>query len=124
MDQFAGYAPTVQLLEDLDNRGEELCVCSVVLSEVYAGLRPDAVSRARLLLDRCLYLGTSEAAARIAGEWRSAYRRQGIQLQTPDVLVAATSVEHGATLVTANLGHYPMSEVAILPLTRPYKMSR
>ena len=121
MDQFAGYLPTVELLRDLEEGGGDLCVCSVVLAEIYSGLRPEAVPQARLLLDRCRYLNTSDSAAKAAGEWRYMFRRQGLRLQTPDVLVAATSVEHGATLVTGNLPHYPMSELAILPLPRPYK---
>jgi predicted nucleic acid-binding protein len=70
-------------------------------------------------LDRCIYLDTDATAARLAGEWRYAYRRQGVQLQTSDVLVAATSLQHGAILVTGNVRHYPMPALSILRLYRP-----
>jgi predicted nucleic acid-binding protein len=81
----------------------------------------EAILQARLLLDGLRYLETPEPAARLAGAWRYKYQREGLRLQTPDVLVAATALTHGATLVTGNLGHYPMPELTLLPLTRPYR---
>jgi predicted nucleic acid-binding protein len=96
MDHLAGYPPTVGLLRTLHDSGEELCVCSVVVAEVYSGLRPEAILQARLLLDGLRYLETPEPAARLAGAWRYKYQREGLRLQTPDVLVAATALTHGA----------------------------
>jgi predicted nucleic acid-binding protein len=39
-------------------------------------------------------------------------------LPLTDALIAATAVEHNATVVTGNVRDYPMPEVSILPLPR------
>jgi predicted nucleic acid-binding protein len=77
MDHLAGYPPTVELLRTLHDSGEELCVCSVVVAEVYSGLRPEAILQARLLLDGLRYLETPEPAARLAGAWRTSTSGKG-----------------------------------------------
>ena len=121
IDQLKGFPATVQLLQDLHAAGGELCVCDVTTAEVYAGLRPQDRPRAERFLSACTFLPTSPAIAQQAGEWRYQYRRQGITISLTDALIAATAVAHQARLVTGNVNHYPMSEVATVPLPRPGK---
>ncbi len=118
IDLFKGFQPTVQLIERLDQQGESMCLCSVVIAEVYAGLYPHEREQAQQLMDSMQVLLTSAEAARQAGLWRFGFARQGRQLTTTDCLIAATANEHHATLVTGNLNDFPMPEVTRLPLPR------
>lgn len=118
IDYLRGMHGSVELLRDLHERGDALCVCDVTIAEVYSGLRPEDRDRGQALLDACLFLVASPQAARQAGEWRYAYARQGLTLSTTDLLVAGTAYAHGAAVVTGNADDYPMREVAIVPLPR------
>jgi predicted nucleic acid-binding protein len=102
------------VLTRLVSDGDTLCTCDVVLAEVYAGLETQALPAATELLDAIEYLVTSPAMAKQAGTWRFRYARQGRQLTTTDVLVAATATAHGATIITRNVRDYPMPEVSLL----------
>ena len=53
------------------------------------------------------------AIARRAGRLRSDYARKGVTLGLADVLIAATALEHGLTLLTANRKHFPMPDLAL-----------
>ena len=66
----------------------------------------------------CEFLQTSFASAIQAGAWRFDFARRGFALGMPDMLIAATAVEHDATLVTGNVRHYPMPELSLLALPR------
>jgi predicted nucleic acid-binding protein len=118
IDFLNGHPPTVSLIKELDSSGNTLCVCEVSMAEVYAGLGQDAPDEATSWLEACRFLPSSRRIGRRAGAWRFTYARTGVQLSTTDVLVAATALFHNATLVTANLRHYPMRELSLLPLPR------
>ena len=99
--------------------GRTLCTCDIVITEVYSGLRPHERPRAEVFLSSLQFLPASPNAARRAGEWRYDYARQGIQLPTTDCLIAAIAAEYDATVVTGNVRHFPMADVATLALPRP-----
>jgi predicted nucleic acid-binding protein len=105
----------------LHAQGEDLCVCDVVVAEIYSG--PHAPDRARATEELLLslgYLRTSPEAATQAGVWRYRYAREGRALATTDCLVAATAHACGATLVTGNRfshGKAPASRPALTLLT-------
>jgi predicted nucleic acid-binding protein len=121
IDYLFGIPTTVALIQDLHHRGETLCVCDVVIAEVYAGLRSQHREAAEQLLSACTFLPTSPTIAQQAGRWRYDFARRGIQLATTDTLVAATAHAHEATIVTGNTKDYPMPELTLLPLERPPK---
>ena len=118
IDHLRRRADSVRLIEGLFEQGESLCSCDVVVSEVYAGIRPEDQVRAEELVERLEYLTTSRAAAVRAGQWRYAYARRGIALPVYDALIAAVAYSAGATIVTGNIRDYPMPEVSLLPLPR------
>lgn len=118
IDYLFGIPSSVSLIQDLHERGDTLCVCDVVIAEVYAGLRPQHGEAAEKLLSACTFLPTSLAIAQQAGMWRYDFARKGVQLATTDTLVAATAHAHGATIVTGNTKDYPMPEISLLPLER------
>lgn len=118
IDYLKGFAPSISLIQDLHNQGNFLCVCDVVIAEVYSGLRPGDRKKAAGLLDACFFLPTSAEIAKQAGEWRYRYSRRGVILSTTDVLVAATAHAHRAMILTGNLDHYPMKKGLVSPLPR------
>jgi predicted nucleic acid-binding protein len=118
IDYLFGIPATVTLIRDLHNRGDTLCVCDVVIAEVYAGLRPNHREATEQLLSACTFLPATAAIARKAGRWRYDFARTGTPLATTDTLVAATAHAHAATIVTGNTKDYPMPELTVLPLER------
>jgi tRNA(fMet)-specific endonuclease VapC len=118
VDVLKSVGETIALLEHLTSRGGVLCVSDVVLTEVYAGLRPEEEAYAERFLSTLEFLPTSADAGRRAGRWRYSYARQGRQLSTTDCLIAATALEHEATLVTGNTKDFPMPEIEMIALPR------
>lgn len=118
IDYLKGFAPSISLVQDLHSQGSLLCVCDVVIVEVYSGLRPNDRKKAAKLLDACFFLPTSVEIAKQAGEWRYRYARRGVILSTADVLIAATAHAHRAKILTGNLDHYPMKKGLVFPLPR------
>jgi predicted nucleic acid-binding protein len=116
---FLNQVPRTQgFLADLVAREENLSSCDVVIAEVYAGLYPNQEEAAADFLPTLQCLTTSQAAAEQAGRWRFEFARRGRTLPVIDALIAATALDRGATIVTANLRDYPMPEVSVLPLPR------
>jgi predicted nucleic acid-binding protein len=118
IDLLNAVSSTVEIVEDVHSRGDTMCTCAVVVAEIHAGLHaPDRV-RGACLLTSMWFLATTADAAEQAGSWRYGFARRGRQLSTTDCLIAATALEHGATLITGNDADYPMAEVRRLPLPR------
>lgn len=118
IDYLVGITDSVALIQDLNNRGESLCVSAVVVAEIHSSLKPEDLDKADRLLGAFTFLSTSPEAARQAGRWRYEYARRGVTLSTSDVLIAATAHACQAAIVTGNLDDYPMEEVFVLPLPR------
>jgi predicted nucleic acid-binding protein len=118
IDYLLGIPSSVSLIRHLHERGDLLCVCDVVIAEVYAGLRPNHRAAAAQLLSACSFLPTSVVVAQQAGSWRYDFARHGVPLSTTDTLIAATAHAHEATIVTGNVKDYPMPDVTVLPLVR------
>ncbi len=118
VDYLQRIPGSLSLIMDLFDRGDSLCICDIVIAEVYSGLRPEAKDKAQDLLYSLLYLPTTLEAARQAGEWRYQYARQGVTLSPMDMLIAATAHAHKASIVTGNKKDYPMDEVSLVLLPR------
>jgi predicted nucleic acid-binding protein len=116
IDFSNGIEPVTTRLTDLLRYGEEVGVCAVVTSEFMAGVRPTARARWKAFLQSLLYWETPLEAAIRSGEDRHDLARRGIQIATPDILIAATAQTHGAIIITDNARHYPMPDVTLLSL--------
>ncbi len=86
------------------------------VAEVYAGMCLGEKIRTEALLDTLHCISTTEEVARLAGSLKSRYARQGVTLDLPDMIVAATALEHGLTLMTDNRRDFPLPELQLYPL--------
>lgn len=94
-------------LEELP--GDEIAIPAVVLAELYFGAcnshrRDDNVAKVAGLRGRFRIVSMTERVARRYGEIRGMLRPRGIVKSDLDLVVAATALEHGATVVSDDHG--------------------
>lgn len=117
IDYLRGKAATAALLEALSKDGHLLALCCINITELYSGLTEAEQEEVVEVISGISFLPVTRRAAARAGQYRYVFARQGIQLPVTDATIAATAVEYGATLITGNVSHYPMKELALI--TRP-----
>lgn len=101
------------LLLRLLAEGHRLACCTVVLAELFSGVRPAEIEKIDRFVSMLIWYPATPAIARRAGRWRFEWGRQGIALSFADTLIAATAVEHQLVLITGNRGHFPMPELSV-----------
>lgn len=98
-------------LADLVAAGHTLTTAAINIGEVYAGMHPTEELRTEAFLSSLDCYPMSGAIARRAGSLKSVYARQGQTLSLADMIVAATALEHGLTLLTDNRKDFPLPEL-------------
>ena len=98
-----------RVVDDLQSRKQEgLAVSIIFVAELYEGVfrASDPQEAERLLQDflsEVTILNVDEGVARIFGQERARLRLAGTPLSDLDLLIAATALHHGLTLLTADL---------------------
>jgi tRNA(fMet)-specific endonuclease VapC len=115
-DHLNGRYGRTEFLEQLMEQGRVLACCSVNLTEVYAGLRPDEEDRTAAFLSSLEYLPVTPEIARKAGLLRREWRNKGQTLSYTDVTIAAVALTNEVPLLTDNRKHFPMPELRLIPL--------
>ena len=96
----------------------DLYVSAVTVTELYSGVRG---VRHQLAIDSFLQLLTivpvDERIAKRAGLLRAQYRTSH-GTSTPDALIAATTEQLEASLISFNRRHFPMVNRLVVPYTR------
>ncbi len=92
-------------------RREEAFVSIVSVCELYFGAfwskRPEEnLAEVRRLVGRLRVLPLTDATAERFGRLKAELWRAGQKLDDPDLLIAATALDHELTLVTHNKAHY------------------
>jgi len=64
------------------------------------------MARLRDLLQDVTLLGITTQTAHLCGEHRGRLRRQGRLIDSLDIFIAATCIEHGLRLLTNNRAHF------------------
>jgi predicted nucleic acid-binding protein len=105
-----------QLLSDLTRTGS-LYISVVSRMEIVQGMREDQRRITYELFDSLQSLPIDEAIADLAGTYLGQYRRQGITLQIPDTLIAATAIVRSLMLVTYDRRGFPMPELRLANLS-------
>ena len=77
-------------------------------AELLRGLRSHERGAAERLFAGLRWVGVTESIARRAGELGGTWRRSHQGIATIDLIIAATVIELGAELATANVRHFPM----------------
>lgn len=105
-----------QFLASLLEVGDTLACSVVTIAEIYAGMRPSESAVTQLLLDELEHYGIDAKLARNAGLLKSEWARKGQTLSLDDMLIAATALAHGLSLMTDNRKDFPMPQLSIYPL--------
>ena len=115
--QLWGNQKVITLLTELANDGD-FYISAAVRTEILAGMRPHEEAKTLDLLKNLISLPVDNPIADRAGRLLYQYVRRGIKLSLPDVLIAATALEHTLTLVTTNAKHFPMPELTLHLVTQ------
>ena len=112
IDFLRQQPPAVAFLEGLT---EVPLVSAVVVAELFSGVR-DGNERQRLerLIAAAQVVAVDERIATAAGLLRRQYLKSH-RPELPDMLIAATALAHGATLVTLNAKHFFMLPNVLVP---------
>ena len=100
---------TVRRLEELFTGGVGLSIIS--LAELYDGLagskNPDADTEAlHLFMEAVDVVPLDDAACQVFGQERARLRKEGNLIGDMDILIGATAVSNGLTLITNNRRHF------------------
>lgn len=104
-------APPARVMARLgDVPVDEQCTTAVTVGELAYGAhkvgRLELYERALVLLGQTRILPFDRLAAETYGRLRSELERAGTRLADPDLRIAATTLVHGATLITGNVRHF------------------
>ena len=105
------------LMERMILEQHTLACCAINVAEVYVGLRAVETRKTETLLRELAYVPIRWEAAKLAGDLKREWARQGHTLSLTDMTIAAVCLTEGLTLVTDNRKHFPMPELALYPLT-------
>jgi predicted nucleic acid-binding protein len=108
--------PTTAWLNDRLRSPDRLGISAVSVAEFFAGLSPKERTDWRQFLNGLIHWNVTKDIAVRAGILRYDLSRQGRTLLIPDALIAATALEVGATLVTANVRHFSILQIRIVEL--------
>jgi len=104
------------LLAELVAGGHLLATAAINVGEVYAGMQVGEEKRTEAFLSSLDCYPITAAIARRAGSLKSAWAQKGKTLSLADMIVAATALEHGLTLMTDNRKDFPLPELNFYPL--------
>ena len=117
IDAINGKKGRHELLLDLvERQGHLLACCPINVAEVFAGMRPKEENRTKTLLGSLQLFPITFPVAELAGLLKRNYSRKGTTLSLPDTMVAAVAIHNHLTLITENVKHFPMQELALYSL--------
>lgn len=105
-----GRDDIVRLMEKLAERNR-LHISAISRTEVLVGTLPKEEKKTKELLSSLATCPIEEKVADMAGEYIRLFRKEGVTINIPDALIAATAVINDLVLVTLNLKDYPMKDV-------------
>lgn len=105
-----------ELLAEALGDGHILATSAINIAEIYSGMRPEEEVKTGAFLDGLECYPVTTAIASRAGKLKRQWAGKGRTLALDDVLIAATALEHGMTLMTDNRIDFPMAELSLYPL--------
>ncbi|MEK9149344.1 MAG: type II toxin-antitoxin system VapC family toxin [Candidatus Desantisbacteria bacterium] len=113
IDYLKGCEDVVDRIKHLARQGAILGCCCINITELYRGLREKEKQAAEKLINHLHYFEITPKTAKIAGEYQNEYGKKGITLSLANAIIGATAVTNKAVLLTANIKHYPMTELTV-----------
>ncbi len=105
-----------ELLASLVQSGHILATAAINIGELYAGMRANEVKLAEAFLNELECYSLTATIARRAGELKRDWSTKGKTFSLPDMIVAATALEHDLVLLTDNRKDFPFPGLALFPL--------
>jgi len=99
---FSGKASgEIQILERLLTKGEDICLCGIILTEVLQGIREDTgYNKTLSRFGSFLFLDLDRRTFIKAAEIYRSLRKRGITIRKPvDCMIAAVAIEHSIPLL-------------------------
>lgn len=84
-------------------------------------MRPSEEAETETFLASLRLFPITWPVAKLAGELKRDYQRKGITLNLGDLVIAATALHSGLTLLTDNVKDFPMLDLTLHPLPAPKK---
>ena len=113
IDFFKLRDPAKALIQRLSSTSL-LALSALTVTELRSGWTQEQAERLLpQLYALCSVEPVSKEIAQQARVWRQEYKAKGLQLGTPDTVIAATAHLSGFCLLTNNVKHYPMPELAL-----------
>ena len=100
-------------LRELVDFGHNLATSVINIAEVYAGLRQGEEAETEAFLEDLVPYVVDSAVARRAGLLKNAFARKGRTFALPDMVVAATALQHNLTLITDNYKDFQIPELKL-----------
>ena len=99
--------------------GEQCALPSMVLGELYYGafkpvFREEELKRVDRFVDIFPEIRPSRRSMRRFGEIKATLEQKGSPLADEDIIIAATAIDEGLTLVTGNIRHYNRIETLVI----------
>ena len=96
------------------SQDDDLYISAFTRVEVLRGMRDHERERTYALLNGLFTHPLDQTTADQAGELLRTWQARDVTLSGPDAVIAASALQVGATLVTANPRHFPMTELSVL----------
>jgi predicted nucleic acid-binding protein len=114
IDVLRRSAHALKRIEVLVEEGYELATCSVVITEIYAGMRHSEKSTTDDFMNCLTFLDASRNTAVQAGTMIAHYRRAGVTLHLPDATIASIAQHWQAALLTHNQRDFPLAKLKFI----------
>jgi len=118
-DHLRGHDPARRwLIATVEKGSVHFAYSTITLAELMSGLSTEGSGRGAItaLLDPMEPVPVDQNIATLAGDYMRRWRRSH-GLAMPDALIAGSAKARAATLVTSDVGHYPMDDIDLL---KPY----
>jgi len=91
-----------------------LAISTLTHLEIYQGMKADEEEATNAFLDGLTSISVDVPISRKAGRILGELRSKGMSVGIADAIIAATSLELGAPLLTNNVEHYPFTDLKII----------
>ncbi|MGA2085564.1 MAG: type II toxin-antitoxin system VapC family toxin [Terracidiphilus sp.] len=115
IDLLHGRKEPAALIRDLILSGSVLATSSVNIAELYAGMRKGEEAATEALISGLECLPLTPEIAKKAGNITAARRRLGKTHSLDDMMIAATVIEYGYTLLTDNRKDFEIPDIELFP---------